>query len=171
MGKYFSGIQSQTVDAKKRSILPASFRDIFENGDPDKEDGRSHFSLSYGFTTEKFLVAIPVTIFDEQIEIEENTKDEIRREKTFSKEEEDEKRARILRQDEKIRRMSAQTQLVTFDHNGRFTFPQKYLDFAGINNKLTYVANGSKLEIWDPDALERTGFNSEETRPEDIYPF
>lgn len=40
-----------------------------------------------------------------------------------------------------------------FDENGRISLPQKFIDFAGIDNEMAFVGMGNKFQIWNPEQL------------------
>ena len=54
------------------------------------------------------------------------------------------------------RKMSLASQVVEPDQQGRIAVAKSSLDEAGIDRKIAMVGMGDYIELWNPEALERT---------------
>jgi MraZ protein len=43
---------------------------------------------------------------------------------------------------------------LSFDENGRFSLPQQFIEFAGIDGEMAFVGMGNKFQIWNPADLD-----------------
>jgi len=48
----------------------------------------------------------------------------------------------------------ADSEVLTFDNDGRFILPQALIDFAGLNGQVTFVGRGKLFQIWNPADYE-----------------
>lgn len=130
MAEYI-GRYSNTLDAKGRVNMPAKFRDSTER---DK-NGDHVFVLTKG--TERYIAMFPIDEWRKKINDVE------------AKVEDGEKR-RILN-----RRMNFSASPQKVDKQGRINIPAELIEYAGLNKDLVVMGSGKKIEIWNPQALEK----------------
>lgn len=74
---------------------------------------------------------------------------------------------------EKARNFFGAALTVTMDKQGRFTVPQDFIDYAGLETDVVITGEANRLEIWKKDAPEITRMQSpdltEDDYPEIIY--
>ncbi|KAB7610343.1 division/cell wall cluster transcriptional repressor MraZ [Amylibacter sp. SFDW26] len=150
MARRFRGESTHKVDAKGRVSIPAAFRRVLEEGDPDWTDGLfPNLVLVYGGKSRDF--------------VEGYTMD--------SMEEVDEKIAQLPR-GSKQRRMlehmfSGQSQQIQIDPTGRLVLTQKIRDKIGISNEAFFIAAGDTFQIWEPSAYDAHATRMDEWFDED----
>lgn len=137
MARRFRGESSHKVDSKGRVSIPASFRRVIEEGDPDWSPGQSpSVVLVYGGRTRRFIEGYTVAGMNE---IDER----ISRLPLGSK------RRRMLEH-----MFSGQSQLLQIDDSGRLVLSKKLRDKFGITDEAVFVASGDTFQIWEPSAYE-----------------
>jgi len=57
-------------------------------------------------------------------------------------------------QDDLTATIFADSQMLTFDGDGRIVLPQVLLDHAEIQDSVAYVGRGATFQIWNPDSFE-----------------
>ncbi|RMD46742.1 MAG: cell division/cell wall cluster transcriptional repressor MraZ [Alphaproteobacteria bacterium] len=128
------GIQPYKVDAKGRVSVPASFRRVLEEADPEWSPGANPtVYLVGGARSQPYIEGIPALAMDE-IERRIAAKPLGSRERT------------IL---EYV--YSATTQRVQLDDTGRLVLPRWMREKAGIGGQAMFVALGDRFQIWDPE--------------------
>lgn len=147
MARRFRGESIHKVDAKGRVSIPAAFRRVLEENDPDWTEGLNpNVIIVYGDATRKFLEGYSITAMNE-------VDDKI------------EAMPRGSRNRRMLERMfSGQAQQIQVDETGRLVLSQKLRDKIGIGSEAFFIAAGDTFQIWEPDAYER-----EATKFEDIY--
>ena len=129
----FRGEAENKVDSKGRVSIPASFRRILEDGDPDWTTGiNPNFVIVYGRRSRKCLEGYSI----KSIEIVDNLVSNLPR---YSKERE------IIE-----RLINSQSIYVQLDENGRIIIPLKLRELVNIENTAVFVGMGEKFQIWNP---------------------
>lgn len=124
----FIGQQQTIIDAKKRVIIPAKFRDAFK---ADRK-GKSVVYITRGFI-EKFqvLALYPATnwelFYANMYRISKNNPDS----ETFFK------------------KLSYETEKCNYDSQFRLLIPQRLIDLVAIGSQVMLTGAGESLEIWD----------------------
>ena len=130
----FRGEAENKVDAKGRISIPAPFRRILEEGDPDWSSGLNpNLVIVYGRRNRKCLEGYS----PRSIEIVDNLISNLPR---YSNERE------ILE-----RLLNSQSIQVQLDENGRIILPLKLRKLVDIESTAMFVGMGEKFQIWHPD--------------------
>ena len=130
----FRGEAENKVDNKGRVSIPAAFRRILEEGDPDWSSGLNpNLVIVYGRRNRKCLEGYSLS----SIEIVDNLVSNLPR---YSKERE------ILE-----RLLNSQSVQVQLDENGRIILPLKLRKLVDIESTAMFVGMGEKFQIWHPD--------------------
>ncbi|WP_435141459.1 division/cell wall cluster transcriptional repressor MraZ [Pseudopelagicola sp. nBUS_19] len=149
MARRFRGESDHKVDMKGRVSIPASFRRVIENCDPDWTDGLlPRLILVYGGTTRDYVEGFTIKAMDEV----------------------DEKISKFPRGSAKRKSMerlySAQSMEIVLDDTGRIVLPVRLREKIGLDGLARFVSSGDTFEIWNPesydasiDALDEDGFN------------
>ncbi len=138
MAKRFRGESTHKVDGKGRVSIPASFRRVLEEGDPDWTDGlQPQVVIVYGrhSNTKNCLLGfsmVGIARLEEQI-------DELPH---------GEERERIERQ------LLTRSTHAAVDDTGRIVLSQKLRETAGITDEAVFAGVGGRFEIWQPAAYE-----------------
>ncbi|PLS23501.1 division/cell wall cluster transcriptional repressor MraZ [Neptunicoccus cionae] len=137
MARRFRGESVHKVDAKGRVSIPAAFRRVLEEGDPDWEEGQNpNLVLVYGGKARNFIEGYTMT----------------------SMEEVDDKIAALPRGSKRRRALehmfSGQSVQMSVDETGRLVLSPKLRSKIGISNEATFVATGDTFQIWEPSAYE-----------------
>jgi len=130
----FRGEAENKVDAKGRISIPAPFRRILEEGDPDWSSSLNpNLVIVYGRRNRKCLEGYSLR----SIEIVDNLISNLPR---YSNERE------ILE-----RLLNSQSVQVQLDENGRIILPLKLRKLVDIESTAIFVGMGEKFQIWHPD--------------------
>lgn len=137
MARRFRGESTHKVDAKGRVSIPAAFRRVLEEGDPEWTDGLfPNLILVYGGKSRNFIEGYTVTSMDEV----------------------DERIANLPRGSKKRRLLehmfSGQSLQIQVDPTGRLVLSQKLRDKIGITNEAFFIASGDTFQIWEPSAYD-----------------
>ena len=134
MARRFRGTSTHKVDSKGRVSIPAAFRRVLEENDPDWQPGRQP--------------ALVLLFGDERVDyIEVLTRAAIERiedridETEYGSEEREEL-------EEWYCTLAAEGKL---DDNGRMVLPRHARDKIGLKGEALFVATGESFRIWDPD--------------------
>ncbi len=133
----FRGESIHKVDAKGRVSIPATFRRVLEENDPEWSDGLNpNLIIVYGDKSRKFLEGYSITAMNDVdgkiAELPRGSKNRRYLERMFSGQ-------------------SIQTQV---DETGRLVLPQKLRDKVGITGKAFFIAASDTFQIWQPEAYE-----------------
>ena len=129
----FRGEAENKVDSKGRVSIPAAFRRILEEGDPDWSSGLNpNLVIVYGRRNRKCLEGYSIG----SIEIVDNLVSNLPR---YSKERE------ILE-----RLLNSQSIYIQLDENGRIILPLKLRKLVEIQTTAVFVGMGEKFQIWNP---------------------
>jgi MraZ protein len=123
------------VDGKGRVSIPAAFRRVLEDNDPDWKEGLNpNLVLVYGDPRRNFLEGYTMTAIAE-------VDDKISRLPRGSKS------RRFL---EKL--FNGQSMPMQVDDTGRLVLPQKLRDKIGLGEEAFFIATGDTFQIWEPSA-------------------
>ncbi|MHA3913796.1 division/cell wall cluster transcriptional repressor MraZ [Halovulum sp. GXIMD14793] len=135
MARRFRSESVHKVDSKGRVSIPAAFRRVLEEGDPDfVSGGQATLILMYGRKAGVCLEGYSVT----GIEKIDDMIDDL---PPFSPEREALERM--------LNSQSIQTQV---DESGRIVLPAKLRDMIGVKGEAMFAGMGDKFQIWEPDA-------------------
>ncbi len=152
MTGHFNGAHTFKVDPKGRVSIPADFRRVLAEGDPDCTDGECpRFVLVLGLSDQQMLEGMTV-------EKSRQIAAAIARMPRKGKE----KRLAQLR-------YQANSVTLQVDPNGRLVLPLNCREKAGITNQAKFVGMGDAFEVWseerfsaDYDALDAEATSGEE---------
>lgn len=137
MARRFRGESTHKVDAKGRVSIPAAFRRVLEEGDPDWTDGLyPNLILVYGGKSRSFIEGYTVNSMDD-------VDDRIAQLPRGSKQ------RRLLE-----RMFSGQSLQIQVDPTGRLVLSQKLRDKIGITSEAFFIASGDTFQIWEPSAYD-----------------
>ena len=133
----FRGEAENKVDAKGRVSIPAPFRRVLEEGDPDWSVGVSpNFVIVYGRRNSKCLEGYSLRSINDVDNL-------VSRLPRYSKERE------ILE-----RLLNSQSIYAQVDENVRIVLPPKLREKVEINSKAMFVGMGDKFQIWEPNSYQ-----------------
>jgi len=133
MSRRFRGESVHKVDGKGRVSIPAAFRRVLEENDPDYTSGLNpNLIIVYGNSKRTFLEGFSVASINE---VDEKIAALPRGSKS----------RRILE-----RMFSGQALHTSIDETGRLVLPQKIRDKVGITNDAIFIASGDTFQIWHP---------------------
>ena len=157
MIRRFRGESLNKVDAKGRVSVPAAFRRVIEEGDPDFSEGSyPNFVIVYGgvrgICLEGYTIS-SITKVDKLIS----------------------KLPRFSREREMLERfINTQSTYMQLDETGRIVLSNRLKEKIGIKGEAIFAGMGEKFQIWEPknyqdevDALN----SSFKNLPEDENPF
>lgn len=137
MARRFRGESTHKVDAKGRVSIPAAFRRVLEEGDPEWTEGLfPNLILAYGGKSRKFIEGYTMNSMDE-------VDDRIAKMPRGSKE------RRLL---ENL--FSGQSVQLQIDVTGRLVLSQKLRDKIEIKDEAFFIASGDTFQIWKPSAYD-----------------
>lgn len=135
MARRFRGESVHKVDAKGRVSIPAAFRRVLEEGDPDWGPGGSpNFVLIYGMPSGNCLEGYT-------IEGAARLDDKVSKLPSFSRE------RRALE-----RLLNTQSFYVQLDENGRIVLPQRLREMFGLGEEAMFAGMGEHFQVWAPEA-------------------
>lgn len=137
MIRRFRGESVHKVDAKGRVSVPAPFRRVLEEGDPDWTPGLNpNLVLIYGGPSGRCLEGYTieaVAALDEKIS----------RMPTFSR------NRKALE-----RWLNTKSVYAQMDETGRIVLSQKLREMMGIEGEAVFAGMGEKFQIWSPDEYD-----------------
>lgn len=137
MAATFRGTFEQKLDLKGRVSIPARFRPVIEDGDPDWPAAKApSFILVYGGATRNFLEGFPISAM---AEVDEKIKAMPRGSAKRAA-------AELL--------FSGQTLELTVDETGRIVLPKAQRDKIGLTDTAFFIATGDTFRIWKPETFE-----------------
>lgn len=138
MARRFRGESVHKVDGKGRVSIPAPYRRVLEENDPDWTDGLNpNLILVYGDRSRQFLEGYSVTAMSE-------VEDKIAQLPLGTR------KRRLLE-----RMFSGQSVQMQVDETGRIVLSQKLKDKIGITDEAFFIASVDTFQIWQPEAYER----------------
>ena len=149
MARRFRGESVHKVDGKGRVSIPAPFRRVLEDNDPDWKPGdNANFVMVYGDSTRDFLEIYTMTAMDDV----------------------DARIDRMPRGTRNRRLMErmfyGQSTPMQVDETGRIVLAQKYRDKIGIGDEAFFIGAGDTFQIWKPDTYETQGIQFEDVADE-----
>ena len=137
MIRRFRGESLHKVDIKGRVSVPAPFRRVLEDGDPEFKTGSNpNFVIVYGGVKTPCLEAYTIksiSIVDQLIS----------------------KLPRFSREREILERfINTQSIYIQLDENGRIVLPPKLKAFIGLEGEAIFAGMGEKFQIWEPKTYE-----------------
>lgn len=133
MKRRFRGESVHKVDPKGRVSVPAPFRRVLEEGDPDWTEGLNPtFVLIYGRRGKACLEGYSMRAMDEVDE-------EVAARPRFSRERE------ILE-----RMLSTKSVYAQVDENGRIVLPARLREMIGVTDEALFAGMIDKFQIWAP---------------------
>ena len=137
MIRRFRGESLHKVDLKGRVSVPAPFRRVLEDGDPEFKTGcNPNFVIVYGGVKTPCLEAYTIksiSIVDQLIS----------------------KLPRFSREREILERfINTQSLYIQLDENGRIVLPPKLKAFIGLEGEAIFAGMGEKFQIWEPKKYE-----------------
>lgn len=137
MARRFRGESVHKVDGKGRVSIPAPFRRVLEEGDPDWTDGLNpNMVLVYGGKSRDYIEGYTMRSMDDVDEQISNLPRGSRR-----------RRALELM-------FSGQSVQLSVDETGRLVLSPKLRDKIGIKSEAIFVATGDTFQIWEPSAYD-----------------
>jgi MraZ protein len=134
----FRGESVHKVDQKGRVSVPAAFRRVLEEGDPDwQPGGNPNLVLIYGMPSGHCLEGYT-------IEGANRLDDKVARLPTFSK-------ARLALE----RLLNTQSVYAQVDENGRIVLPQRLREMFGLEAEALFAGMGERFQVWAPDAYRQ----------------
>ncbi|MBT8416887.1 MAG: division/cell wall cluster transcriptional repressor MraZ [Silicimonas sp.] len=134
MVRRFRGESVQKVDAKGRVSIPAHFRRVLEDGDPNWSEGKSpEFIIVYGDHRRDFLECFTIDAANEvDARIEALARGSVKR--------------RAMEQ-----LFNGQSLPASVDETGRIVLPAKLRQKIGIDGEAYFMAMGDTFQIWKPE--------------------
>lgn len=138
MGRRFRGESQLKVDAKGRVSIPASFRRVLENSDPNWTEGLNpELVIVYGDHRRKYLECYTIEAIEEvDSKIDAKPRGSLER--------------KILQ-----RLFHGQSHPTTVDETGRLVLPAKLRQKIGLEDQAFFIAAGDTFQIWNPETYER----------------
>ncbi|MEM8979309.1 MAG: division/cell wall cluster transcriptional repressor MraZ [Pseudomonadota bacterium] len=137
MVRAFRGDFHQKVDGKGRVSIPAQFRRVLEEGDPNWETGKlPEFVLVYGDEKRAFLEGFTL-------------KGIARVDRMIAKMPRGSAKRRAL-----SRLYSGQSVTLTIDDTGRIVLPSKLRGKIGLDAEAYFIGNTDTFEIWSPSGFD-----------------
>ena len=132
MSKFFSNFEKQ-IDAKGRVSVPASFRAVV-NAVAGEAAGDSIVCFP-SLSDDAAIECYPRPVFDRLVDDIENIADspEAREYLELA--------------------ITARSVELSFDGEGRVSFPERLLSAAGIGKAVTFVGRGDRFQIWSPEGF------------------
>lgn len=157
MARRFRGESVHKVDSKGRVSIPAPFRRVLEEGDPDWVPGNQPtLVLVYGIPGRTCLEGYSIQGIEAVDEL-------ISKLPRFSRPRE------ILE-----RVINTQSIYAQVDENGRIVLPAKLRERIGVKSEATFAGMGDKFQVWEPAAYEADMYAigdwlGDEGKEEDIF--
>jgi len=135
VARTFRGESVHKVDGKGRVSIPAAFRRVLEDSDPEWVKGANpNLVIVYGDSRRNYLEGYHMTAIAEV----------------------DARIARLPRGSRARRYLeklfSGQSLATSVDETGRLVLPQKLRDKIGITDEAFFIATGDTFQIWEPGA-------------------
>lgn len=137
MARGFRGESVHKVDQKGRVSVPAPFRRVLEEGDPDWIDGLNpNFVLIYGMPGAARLEGYTIRGIGEIDQA-------VSRMPRFSK-------ARAILE----RTLNTKSVYAQVDENGRIVLPARLRELIGLDGEALFAGMGDRFQVWAPDAYQ-----------------
>ncbi len=137
MARRFRGESTHKVDAKGRVSIPAPFRRVLEEGDPDWTEGLNpNMVLVYGGKSRNYIEGYTMKSMDDV----------------------DDLIAGLQRGSQRRRALelmfSGQSVQLSVDETGRLVLSPKLREKINIKSEAIFVATGDTFQIWEPSAYD-----------------
>lgn len=137
MARRFRGESTHKVDAKGRVSIPAPFRRVLEEGDPDWHEGLNpNMVLVYGGKSRNYIEGYTMKSMDDV----------------------DDLIAGLQRGSQRRRALelmfSGQSVQLSVDETGRLVLSPKLREKINIKSEAIFVATGDTFQIWEPSAYD-----------------
>ncbi len=131
----FRGESLHKVDSKGRVSIPAQFRRVLEEGDPDYKAGMNPSCvLVHNKKSKQCLEGYSISSINEVDDLVSGL-------------------PRYSREREILERMlNAQSSYAQVDDNGRLVLSSKLRQLIAVHSEAVFVGMGDKFQIWDPTA-------------------
>lgn len=134
MIRRFRGESTHKVDQKGRVSVPAPFRRVLEEGDPDWVSGQApNFVLLYGLPGRPRLEGYSMRAI-------EDLDDVVSRMPRFHPDREEAERI-----------LNSKSVYAQVDEAGRIVLPAKLRDLVGVTDEAVFVGRGDSFLIWSPE--------------------
>lgn len=138
MARRFRGESAHKVDGKGRVSIPAPFRRVLEEGDPDWTSGANpNLVLVYGRRGKRCLEGYSIKAI-------EAVDDMVATLPRFSK-----KREALERM------LNTQSVYAQLDENGRMVLSPKLRTMIGVTGEALFAGMGERFQIWEPEAFRQ----------------
>ena len=129
----FRGESLHKVDSKGRVSIPAQFRRVLEEGDPDFQSGiNPSCVLVHNQKNKRCLEGYSISSINEVDDLVSEL-------------------PRYSREREILERMlNAQSTYAQIDESGRLVLSSKLRELVAINSEAVFVGMGEKFQIWEP---------------------
>jgi MraZ protein len=133
----FRGESLHKVDNKGRVSIPAQFRRVLEESDPDFENGiNPSCVLVHSQKGKKCLEGYSISSINEVDDLVSNL-------------------PRYSREREILERMlNAQSSYAQIDDNGRLVLSQKLRELINVSAEAVFIGMGDKFQIWEPNSYD-----------------
>ena len=133
----FRGESLHKVDSKGRVSIPAQFRRVLEEGDPEFKSGiNPSCVLVHNQKSRKCLEGYSISSINEVDDLVSNL-------------------PRYSREREILERMlNAQSSYVQIDENGRLVLSNKLRELICVGSEAIFVGMGDKFQVWEPSAYK-----------------
>jgi MraZ protein len=133
----FRGESLHKVDGKGRVSIPAQFRRVLEEGDPDLKTGvNPSCVLVHSQKGKKCLEGYSISSINEVDDLVSEL-------------------PRYSREREMLERMlNAQSSYAQIDDNGRLVLSQKLRELISVRAEAVFIGMGDKFQIWEPRSYE-----------------
>lgn len=131
----FRGESLHKVDIKGRVSIPAQFRRVLEEGDPDFKTGiNPSCVLVHSQKSRRCLEGYSISSINEVDDLVSGL-------------------PRYSREREILERMlNAQSSYAQIDENGRLVLSLKLRELIGLNTEAIFIGMGDKFQIWEPNS-------------------
>lgn len=153
MARRFRGSETYKVDGKGRVSIPARFRRVIEQGDPDWEPGkRAQIVMVFGDEHQKCLELYTIEAVNEiDARIAKLPRG-----------------SRLRRKAE--RKMNAHAYETEIDNEGRLVLRAEDRDRFGLTEQAYFLAGSDTLEIWNPETFAVVEAELDAEDAEDLPP-
>jgi MraZ protein len=137
LARRFRGESIHRVDAKGRVSIPAPFRRVLEEGDPDWKEGlQPQLVIVYGRPGKKCLECFTIAAMEE---IDEK----IARMPQFS-----------AKREALERFINTKSTYASVDETGRIVLSQRLRDMIGVTDEAVFAGMGKRFQIWEQSEYE-----------------
>lgn len=136
MARRFRGESVHKVDAKGRVSIPAPFRRVLEEGDPDWTEGlHPNLVMIHGRDELRCLECYTITGMEELDEMVSN----------LPRFDEDREYLELV--------LNSNSSYAQVDENGRIVLGAKLRELIGATDEVVFSGQGEKFQIWQPETF------------------